>query len=177
MIESLGFANRSVLKPAEMPTRQQDDDTSMKLDPPTPEPADREHLRQRLSALRIALLALHKTLVDSERVSYEKTVGPIQSPNHFLQLLTRDAWFAWLQPFSQLIVALDEAQEEKEPLTSAGLDALVQQARDLLVATENGEGFPGNYFVALQRDADVVMAHATVAKLIKPPASPALPHG
>lgn len=129
---------------------------------------EHEDLRRRLSELRLALLNLHKALVDSERVSYEKTVGQIQSPNHFLQLLTRDPWFAWLQPFSQLIVAMDEALEEKEPLTMVGLDALVKQTKLLLVASENGEGFSGHYFVALQRDPDVVLAHAKVAKLIGP---------
>ena len=73
------------------------------------------NVQERLQPLRNTLLALHKSLVDSERVSYEQTIGPIKSPNQFLQLLTTDPWFAWLQPFSQLIVAMDVALEEKEP--------------------------------------------------------------
>jgi len=127
-----------------------------------------EALRQRLTGLRNALLALHKALVDSERASYEQTVGKIASPNHFLQLLTGDPWFAWLQPFSQLIVALDEALEEKEPLTDAGADALIKQTGRLLTASETGEGFSRHYFDALQRDPDVVLAHAEVTKLVAP---------
>ena len=83
-------------------------------------------------SLRDALLALHKTLVDAERVSYEQTIGAIQSPNQFLQLLTSDPWFAWLHPLSQLIVALDEAQDEKKPLTTADREALLTQVRLLL---------------------------------------------
>ncbi len=39
----------------------------------------------RLEALRQGVLKLHKALIDSERVTYEQTVGRIQSPNHFLQ--------------------------------------------------------------------------------------------
>jgi len=124
--------------------------------------------RQRLAALRNALLDLHKTLVDSERVSYEATAGPIESPSKFLQLLAGDAWFAWLRPFSQLIVAMDVALEEKEPLTAEAADALVRRTSRLLVASESGEGFPGHYYQALQRDPDVVMAHAEVAKLAGP---------
>jgi len=89
-------------------------------------------------------------------VSYEKTMGTIPSPNHFLQLLTHDPWFAWLHPLSQLIVAMDEALDEKEPLTTAVVDALVNQTRLLLVASEDGEGFSKRYFDALQRDPDVV---------------------
>ncbi|HEU5070845.1 MAG TPA: hypothetical protein VFV96_10605 [Verrucomicrobiae bacterium] len=135
--------------------------------------------QEHLARLRNALLALHKALVDSERVSYEKTVAPIPSPNHFLQLLTRDPWFAWLQPFSQLIVAMDETLEAKEPPTRKTAAALMQQAAGLLVAAENGNGFAGHYDAALQRDPDVVMAHAAVAQIINPrptpPASPTTP--
>ena len=57
--------------------------------------------RRQLSQLREAVLELHKALVDSERVSYEQNLGTIPSPNHFLQLLTNDPWFAWLHPLSQ----------------------------------------------------------------------------
>jgi hypothetical protein len=134
----------------------------------TPASPEHELLRQRLSALRVALLELHKTLVDSERVSYEATVGTIPSPNHFLQLLTTDPWFAWLQPFSQLIVALDEALEEKEPLTPASAEAFVKQAGALLVASEEGEGFARHYFDALQRDPDMVLAQGEISKLLRP---------
>jgi hypothetical protein len=123
-------------------------------------------MNHHLPELRNALLDLHKALVDSEGVTYEKTIGAIQSPNHFLQLLTRDPWFAWLQPLSQLIVAMDEALDEKEPLTRAVVDALTHQTRLLLVASEEGEGFSKHYFDALQRDPDVVLAHAEVAKLL-----------
>ncbi len=118
-----------------------------------------------LPELRAALLHLHKTLVDSERISYEQTIGSIPSPNHFLQLLTNDPWFAWLHPISLLIVAMDQAiDSKKNPLTNTGADALVKQARQLLVASEDGEGFAKHYFDALQRDPDVVLAHAQAAK-------------
>jgi hypothetical protein len=144
----------------------------MKTKSPTPPSPENERVRQLLSEVRLTLLNLHKALVDSERVSYEKTIGQIQSPGHFLQLVTRDPWFAWLQPFSQHIVAIDVALEEKEPLTVAVLDALVRQTRHLLVASEDGEGFAGHYYMALQRDPNVVMAHAEVAKLINPRTPP-----
>jgi hypothetical protein len=122
-------------------------------------------IQQRLQPLRNALLDLHKALVDSERVSYEQTMGAIPSPSHFLQLLTGDPWFAWLHPLSQLIVAMDEALDGKEPLSIAGADALVKQTRLLLVASEQGDGFSKHYYDALQRDPDVVLAHAQAAKL------------
>ena len=126
--------------------------------------SERGEAWQRLAPLREALFALHKTLIDSERVSYEQTMGTIASPNHFLQLLTGDPWFAWLQPLSHLVVAMDVALDEKEPLTTDGVAALRKQTSQLLVATEAGDGFPKHYFDALQRDPDVVLAHARVMK-------------
>ncbi len=127
-----------------------------------------EGIRQRLTELRHALLKLHKALVDSERVGYEQTIGKIQSPNHFLQLLTTDPWFAWLRPLSQLIVAMDEALDAEEPLTLAKVDALVRQSDLMLVVSETSEEFSGHYYQALQRDPDVVLAHAEVVKLRGP---------
>lgn len=118
-----------------------------------------------LPELRDALVQLHKTLVDSERVSYEQTIGTIPSPNHFLQLLTNDPWFAWMHPLSLLIVAMDQALDAKrKPLTNEDAQELVKQTRQLLVATEEGEGFTKHYYDALQRDPDVVLAHADAAK-------------
>ncbi len=135
--------------------------------PPGPEPAG---LRPRLAELREALLLLHKALLESEKVSYEATFGKIASPYQFLKLLTEDPWFAWLSPMTKLIAAMDERLDAKTPLTVAGVDALVAQARALLVATEGGEGFSRHYDEALQRTPDVVFAQAAVAKLIRAPA-------
>jgi hypothetical protein len=128
--------------------------------------AERSAIWQRLSGVRAALFTLHKTLIDSERISYEQTMGTIPSPNHFLQLLTNDPWFAWLQPMSRLIVTVDEALDEKEPLTEHGVAELRKQVSQLLVATETGDGFPKHYFDALQRDPDVVLAHAQMMKAL-----------
>jgi hypothetical protein len=121
--------------------------------------------RCRLEGLRRSLLALHKTLAESERVQYEKTIGKVISPNHFLQLLTNDPWFAWLSPISRLIVAMDEALDAEEPLTTRTVDAFVKESGRLLKASEIGEGFSQHYFEALQRDPDVVMAHAEVTRV------------
>jgi len=123
-------------------------------------------IRQPLQELRDALLDLHKTLIDSERAVYETSVGPINSPHHFLQLLSSDPWFAWLRPVSQLIVAMDEALDAKEPLTSDGVDVLMNESVFLLVPAERGGEFGDRYVAALQRDPHVVLAHAQVAKRI-----------
>jgi hypothetical protein len=125
-----------------------------------------DEIRRPLIELHGALLKLHKALLDSERVLYEKNIGPIQSPNHFFQLLTNDPWFAWLRPISQLIVAIDETLDEKETLNNASVDALMRQSVFLLIPAETEGEFGERYLAALQRDPRVVLAHAQVAKRI-----------
>ena len=129
----------------------------------------------RLQAVRDALLDLHKALVDSERIGYEQALGPIPSPNHFLKLLTSDPWFAWLQPLSRLIVTMDAALDGKEPLSAEQATTLIGDARRILVVSEEGDGFPRSYFEALQRDPDVIFAHARVVNLIRESPTPT-PH-
>ena len=123
-------------------------------------------LRPTVNGLREALLNLHKALVDSERASYEQTMGSIQSPNQLLQLLINDPWFAWLHPLSLLIVAMDEALDNSETFTVPIARELIKETRLLLVASEGADGFGGHYFNALQRDPDVIFAHAEAAKFL-----------
>jgi len=122
---------------------------------------------RQLQKVREALLELHKTLVDSERVGYEVAMGPISSPNHFVQLLSSDPWFAWLLPLSRLIVTIDEALDRRIPLSPNEALDLLAQTRRLLVASEEGHGFPRSYFEALQRDPDVIFAHSRVVLLMR----------
>ena len=130
-------------------------------------PPGTEAIRQHLAAVREALLKLHKALLESERTSYEQTFGKIASPYQFLKLLTEDPWFAWLQPVTQLVAAMDVALDAKAPLTVAVAEELIARARKMLVPTEGGQGFSQHYDEALQRDPDVVLAHAVAAKLIR----------
>ncbi|HEX2929073.1 MAG TPA: hypothetical protein VHV54_05125 [Candidatus Binatia bacterium] len=127
---------------------------------------EQEAIRAPLVELHGALLKLHKALLDSEKLVYEKDVGPIKSPNHFFQLLTTDPYFAWLRPISQLIVAIDETLDEKEPLANDSIDSLMQQAVFLLVPAQSTGEFGERYVAALQRDPRVILAHAQVAKRI-----------
>ena len=125
-----------------------------------------EAMRRPMVELHDALLRLHKVLLESERVVYEKEIGPIQSPSHFFRLLTGDPWFAWLRPISQLIVAIDETLDAKEGLTGGSVDFVMSQSVFLLVPKKTGGEFGERYVAALQRDPRVVLAHAKVAKWI-----------
>jgi hypothetical protein len=127
-------------------------------------PSNADQPRQDLENLRQSILDLHKTLIDSERAAYEETFGPIESQNKFLQLLISDPWFAWLHPLSELVVVMDEAMDGDEPITADRVMRFREQTKALLKASEEGQGFERSYFEALQREPDVVMAHAEVAK-------------
>jgi hypothetical protein len=115
--------------------------------------------RQRLTELRNGLLKLHKSLLDSERATYERDVARITTTGQYLDLVLNDPWFAWLRELSQFIVLIDETLAFEEPATLADAQRLVAQARDLLAPAENGSSFGRSYFEAIQRDPNVVLAH------------------
>ncbi len=117
-----------------------------------------------LPALRNQLLSLHKILMLAERASYEKEGNVIQSPNHFLQLLTGDVRFAWLRELSQLIVMIDEAMEEKPPITADRADALVEETRILLTGSNESGNFAARYAAMMQSVPSIAAAHAVISK-------------
>ncbi len=107
-----------------------------------------------------------RVLIGSERAVYERSAGAIPSAGAFLQLLTTDPWFAWLRPLSTLIVEIDEAFASKEPVTDEAIRTLLEASRALIAPDENGEGFGRYYAEAMQRDADVVIAHGDVMRAL-----------
>jgi len=117
-----------------------------------------------LPTLRNQLLSLHKLLMDAERAVYEKEGNVIQSPMQFLQLLMESERFAWLRQLSQLVVMMDEAMEEKPPITKERMDALVSEARHLLMNSEEPGSFAVRYAEVRECEATVAAAHAEIAK-------------
>ena len=129
-----------------------------------PEPGHRDGHRDNLFQ---ALLRLHKALLDDERVSYERVYGRIPSNGVFLQLVLGDAWFAWLRPLSHVMAKLDELGEADELPDGLDMATLLASIRTLLTPSEEGTGFGKHYYEALQREPDVVLAHAAVRTLLK----------
>ncbi|MGC0777555.1 MAG: hypothetical protein WCD68_10135, partial [Candidatus Acidiferrum sp.] len=64
--------------------------------------------RQKLVALREALLRLHKTLLEMERREYQKVHGSV-SAGELFRLVVDDPQFAWLHNISEFVVRIDEA--------------------------------------------------------------------
>jgi hypothetical protein len=119
-----------------------------------------------LTDLRNGLLRLHKTLLDSERAVYERDIARIESPGQFLSLVMDDPWFAYLRELSMLMVQIDERLDEEQPPAAVDSNLYLDRARAMLVPAEFGQGFGKRYFEALQRDPDVVLAHAATTRLI-----------
>lgn len=120
---------------------------------------------QLLSELRIKLLRLHKLLLDSERITYEQVRGQV-SRGELLQLVINHDQFAWLHRLSELIVQIDDLLSADEPVTSEAISALIADVRTLLTPDEVGNDFAMKYNTALQRNPDVVLAHADVVMLL-----------
>jgi hypothetical protein len=123
-----------------------------------PDPA-----RQQLVEVRRGLLRLHKALIDSERDAFERDRGPLSS-GQLLQALLEDPFFAWLRPFSGLIVEIDEALAAKEPMPA-------QQARDYLArirALVEGGPEAERYERVMSRDPDVLVAHVELTGRLQP---------
>jgi hypothetical protein len=110
-------------------------------------------------------MALHKSLVDLEKESYERIHGRV-SPVDFLNLLLQNPDYAWLRKISELIVWLDEILDPKEMTAEIETKNVLEQARKLLTPSELGEDFERKYHDALQRNPDVILAHQQVRNIL-----------
>jgi hypothetical protein len=130
---------------------------------------DDAQIRQRLDELTHALRPLHKTLIDVVRADYERLHGPVVGPVALFQLLTTNAFFAWLQPLSALMAQIDELYDQKEPITDEALNAVRLTLESLI--SDRGQppaahSFVVRYLAVLQADPEVVMAHARARRAL-----------
>lgn len=122
--------------------------------------------RSYLQEVRSAFLNLHKALLDSERVTYEKSYGRISTSGEFFRLVIADGWFSWLRPMSQFIALVDETLYAKEPMTQAQAQELLEAARRLSLLSADGTLQEQRYYQAIQRDPNVAIKYAEVTRLL-----------
>ncbi|MFK8185298.1 MAG: hypothetical protein AB8B99_18140 [Phormidesmis sp.] len=125
----------------------------------------------RLRAIRPELLRLHKALLDSERVVYEKANGPIANSGEFFRLVIDDEAFSWLRPISKFIVQIDELLDlrKKDKVEPESAAILLEKARLMMKPNENSLTPLGErYFQAIQRDPNIALMHADISQKLKP---------
>jgi hypothetical protein len=121
-----------------------------------------------LHALRLPLLALHKAVLGTERRTLERIHGEL-SGAQFLQIVSDPVRYGWFQPFSALILAIDETLDVKDDDETeiATPEELLERARDLLLPPKADTPFGRRYVSLLQKEPELVLAHAAVAKLLR----------
>jgi hypothetical protein len=125
---------------------------------------------QRLRQLRLAILRIHKAMLESERSIYEEFHGPIRSNTEFFNLvIEEDGWFSWLRPISQFVVQIDDVVLSKKPVSMEQVDELFNRARVLMQPSEFGTELEKGYFRAIQRSPEIALMHAEVSRLMATP--------
>jgi hypothetical protein len=120
---------------------------------------------QALRSARNGLLELHRSLIESEKQVFEKSTGQSVAPGTLLQLLTTDAWFEWLRPFSRLIARIDDAMfDKKQPIHPDQAAAFIKEITDLVSPGTQDRAFGETYRTALQRDPLVAASHGSLLK-------------
>lgn len=129
----------------------------------TPDP-----VRQHLVEVRRGLLRLHKALIDTERAAFERDHGELTS-GQLLRALLEDPFFAWLRPFSGLIVEIDEALATREPIAPASAAEYIARVRALVESGEAEEraATGGRYENVVRRDPGVLLAHVELTSRLQ----------
>jgi hypothetical protein len=123
--------------------------------------------RRLLTDLRRALLPLHKTLLEWERKTYERVHGRKMGGGELLQVIMTAPQFSWLRPISELIVRIDQALDDEAPDAAVDVDAIIVQARRLVLPDQIEKPYAERYLAALQEVPDVVVAHGKVTAILK----------
>lgn len=113
-----------------------------------------EATRTNLNQVSKALLRLHKSLLDDERVIYETVNGPVTSPHEMFRLVMSHQQFTWLGKISSLIALLDEATSVRRPATEATAQGLLAEVVALLKMESDDQTFVERLQRVLKRSAE-----------------------
>jgi hypothetical protein len=118
------------------------------------------------SELRHALLDLHKSLMDAQRVRYERLHGRIATNGEFLGLVLEHPQFAWLRALSALIARLDEwiDDEKREP---EDLTAMVAALQALTEKDGANAVFSNAYWEIVNEVPEATIAHVKLTRALE----------
>ncbi len=116
--------------------------------------------------LRHMLLTLHKSLLDAQRIRYEREHGRIESSQAFLGLVLEHPAFAWLRSMSALIARLDEWMEEGDAASAGDLAEMIAALRSLIQAESPHADFGKPYWEIVNDVPESLVAHVQLWRLI-----------
>jgi hypothetical protein len=119
-----------------------------------------------VDAIRQALLALHKSLIDAQRITYERVHGRIETSSEFLGLVLEHPDFEWIRALSALMAQLDEWREEPEE-GEGRLPGLLAALRSLLMRDGPNAPFSQRYWEMIDSTPEVLVGHVKLQKLLK----------
>ena len=118
--------------------------------------------------LRRALLELHKTLLDAQRIRYERDHGRIETSGEFLGLVLEHPVFEWLRELSALIAQLDEWLEGGEKAAPSGFEEILASLRSMIQAGGANTRFNKPYWELVEEAPAVLVEHVKLWRLIGP---------
>lgn len=125
--------------------------------------ATQETRRDGLKALRAALMKTHKEVLQYDKSLFERVHGPVPA-GQFVQILTENPYFRWLDPLSRLIVEIDEELDSPEHHDETC--RAVAKAAETLFGPKGDETFRSRYHDALQDEPGVTVAHGQLVSVI-----------
>ena len=115
--------------------------------------------------VRHALLDLHKSLLDAQRILYEREHGRIATSQAFLGIVLEHPSFAWLRTMSALIARLDEWLDE-EGAPPEELSGMFATLRSLIETEGKLESFSKPYWQIVNDVPEVLVAHVKLWRLL-----------
>lgn len=115
-------------------------------------------MKAKLERISKGLKAVHKHLLDNERVAVELKLNRHLAPLEFFNMLTRDESFAWMKPLSALIAEIDEFIDESENVSES--DVASYRTRIEFILRDPSSKLAARYLRYLPQDPEFIIAHA-----------------
>jgi hypothetical protein len=116
--------------------------------------------------LRHAVLALHRSLLDAQRIRYERRHGRVQTSGELLGLVLEHPEFEWLRELSALIAQLDEWLEGGESRRDEEFGEITGKLRAMVQAGGANERFNKPYWELVEEVPEVLVEHVKLWRLL-----------
>lgn len=132
-------------------------------------------MKEQVNEVSRSLKAVHRRFLERERIQAEDYFQRRLTPFDFLQVLTTDKNFQWLQPFSALIADIDAFVDDGNEITQSDLKCIKDQVDFVLGKSNPHSAIYNRYHHHLNQDPEFVLLHANLAQSLTKlvPASPA----